>query len=97
MEERLEDGELGLQGRQMRGAEGGAMGCVGGIQGRAVLEGGEANTAASRHYWGEESMKNLVSGITDSSLGPYQSPARWPARLFTEYRVLRVQASSVWD
>ena len=46
---RLEDGELGLHGAEVRGAEGGAVGGVGRGDGGAVLESGQADTTARRH------------------------------------------------
>ena len=50
MEERLEDGELGLQGGEVRASKRGAVGGIGGGEGGAILEGGEAYTSAGGHY-----------------------------------------------
>lgn len=48
----LEDGELGLHGCEVRAAEGGTVGSIGGGDGGAVLEGGQANAAAGGHFFG---------------------------------------------
>ena len=45
----LENGELGLEGVEMGRTEGCAVGCVGFRERCAVLKGGEADTATSRH------------------------------------------------
>lgn len=50
MEQRLEDGELGLQGGDMCRAKSGAMGGIGGREGGAVLESSEADGATGGHY-----------------------------------------------
>lgn len=49
VEQRLEDGELGLEGVEVLIAEGGAVGGVLTGEGRAVLESGEPDAATSRH------------------------------------------------
>ena len=50
MEERLEDGELGLQRGNMCRAKSGAMGGIGGREGGAVLESRETDRAPGGHY-----------------------------------------------
>ncbi len=52
VEQRLEDGELGLQGVEVLVAEGGAVGGVLTGEGGAVLEGGEPDAATGRHMGG---------------------------------------------
>lgn len=52
MEQGLEDGDLGLQGGSLLGAEGGTVGGIGGLEGGTVLEGGEADGSAGGHCGG---------------------------------------------
>ena len=46
MEERLEDRELGLEGGEVRAADGGAVGRVRGREGGTILEGRETYASA---------------------------------------------------
>lgn len=50
MEQRLEDGELGLQGGDVCRAKSGAVGGIGRREGGAVLESRETDGATGGHY-----------------------------------------------
>lgn len=83
VEERLEDGELGLQGGEVRTAEGGAVGGVGGGEGRAVLEGGQTYASAGGHgelrcslsQWMHHEACRVVASVPQPCLARHQVPS----------------------
>ena len=64
MEQGLEDRKLGLEGGEVLGAEGGAVGGIRRLKGGAILKGGEADATAGGHRGREVGVDEVIGRIS---------------------------------